>query len=50
LGFRTREVRFLFDEVSVSERGYGAIWNDETDISSEELWEHDMAAEMPESS
>lgn len=48
--FRKLEDRSLFDEVSVGEGGYGAVWDDETDISSEELWEHGMTAEMPESS
>lgn len=36
--------------VGVSEREWKAVWDDEKDISSEELWEHGMTAEMPESS
>lgn len=42
--FRKLEDRSLFDEVDVGEGGYGAVWNDETDISSEELWEHGIKA------
>ena len=30
----------LFDSVSVGPGGYGIIWNDEIDLSCEELWEN----------
>lgn len=36
--------------VGVSEREWKAVWDDETDISSEELQKHGMAAEAPISS
>lgn len=37
----------LFDELGVSEREWKAVWDDETDISSEELQKHGMTAEAP---
>lgn len=40
----------LFDELGVSEREWKAVWDDETDISSEELQKHGMTAEAPISS
>ena len=29
-----------FSEVSVDTGGYGIVWNDELDLSCDELWEH----------
>ena len=40
----------LFDELGVSEREWKAVWDDETDISSEELQKHGMTAKAPISS
>ena len=30
----------IFKQVTVDVGGYGIVWNDELDLSSEELWEH----------
>lgn len=30
----------LFDEAHVGEGGYGVVWNDDLDLSCDELWEH----------
>lgn len=36
-----------FTGVSVDTGGYGIVWNDELDLSSEELWEHGQAVQTP---
>ncbi len=33
----------LFEQVSVDVGGYGISWNDELDLSAEEIWEHGIA-------
>lgn len=34
------EVKNLFEQVQVDSGGYGIFWNDDIDLSSEELWEN----------
>ena len=36
-----------FNEVSVDIGGYGIIWNDDIDLSCDELWEHGITVETP---
>ena len=38
--FRKLEERKLFEKVVVDAGGYGISWDDELDISAEELWEN----------
>ena len=37
----------LFDEVCVDIGGYGVIWNDQIDLSCDELWENGKIAKTP---
>lgn len=37
----------VFHEVSADTGGYGIVWNDELDLSCDELWEHGTAVETP---
>ena len=37
----------LFSSVSVDPGGYGISWNDDIDISCDELWEHGKKTETP---
>lgn len=36
-----------FDSVSVDVGGYGIVWNDDLDLSCDELWENGVAVETP---
>lgn len=36
-----------FADVSVDVGGYGAVWNDDLDLSCDELWEHGEAVTTP---
>ena len=36
--FKTLKNNNLFDEVFVDTGGYGVVWNDQVDLSSEEIW------------
>lgn len=36
-----------FNEVSVDVGGYGIIWNDDLDLSCDELWENGVVVETP---
>ena len=36
-----------FSEVSVDTGGYGIVWNDELDLSCDELWEHGVQVNTP---
>lgn len=38
--FRALTVTGLFNCVKVDSGGYGIVWNDDIDLSSNELWEH----------
>ena len=33
-----KERPYIFEDAEVDEGGYGIIWNDDLDLSSEELW------------
>ena len=37
----------LFESVKVDQGGYGIVWNDELDLSCDELWEHGIEVETP---
>ncbi len=37
----------LFNDVVVDQGGYGVIWNDDIDISCDELWENGISIETP---
>ena len=37
----------LFNSVEVDTGGYGIVWNDEIDLSCDELWEHGIFQETP---
>ena len=37
----------LFFDVSVDVGGYGIVWNDDFDLSCDELWENGVVAETP---
>ena len=43
--FKKLKENELFYEVYVDVAGYGVVWNDEIDISSEELWENGVDIE-----
>ena len=43
--FRNLEKDHLFEDVEVDPGGYGISWNDDLDLSSEELWEHGESVE-----
>lgn len=46
--FRALEqVDGLFQQVDVDAGGYGVSWNDDLDLSSNELWEHGAPVETP---
>lgn len=38
--FKELNNKELFDKVKVDIGGYGIVWNEEVDLSSEEIWEH----------
>ena len=37
----------LFSDVTVDVGGYGIVWNDDLDLSCDELWENGVVAETP---
>ena len=37
----------IFSGVSVDVGGYGVVWNDELDLSCDELWEHGVSVDTP---
>lgn len=45
--FKTLKENDLFYGVYVGPAGYGIIWNDEVDLSCDELWENGKAIETP---
>lgn len=42
-----KENPMTFEEVEVDVGGYGIIWNDDLDLSADELWEHGEEVETP---
>lgn len=45
--FRDLEDVRLFSMVEVDTGGYGIVWNDELDLSCDELWEHGVSVATP---
>ena len=45
--FETLEDGSLFEEVAVDQGGCGIVWNDDADLSCDELWEHGVEVETP---
>ncbi len=41
--FRQLLNQHIFDDVSVDVGGYGIVWNDELDLSCDELWDNGTA-------
>ena len=37
----------LFEDVQVDVGGYGVVWNDELDLSCDELWDHGIEVQTP---
>lgn len=45
--FKQLEDKELFDSVYVAKGGYGIIWNDDIDLSCDELWENGKEIKTP---
>ena len=45
--FKPLENEALFASVAVDVGGYGILWNDDIDLSSDELWEHGVTQTTP---
>ena len=45
--FRELEDENLFSSVQVDQGGYGVIWNDDVDLSCDELWENGIEIATP---
>ena len=45
--FKELKELHLFSEVTVDVGGYGIIWNDDLDLSCDELWENGIVTETP---
>lgn len=45
--FRTLEDDRLFGEVEVDVGGYGIVWNDDVDLSCDELWDNGVTIDTP---
>ena len=45
--FRALQDEGLFASVEVDQGGYGIVWNDEIDLSCDELWEHGVEVATP---
>lgn len=45
--FRTLDDEVLFRDVEVDQGGYGIIWNDDLDLSCDELWENGIEVVTP---
>ena len=45
--FKALEDEALFSQVEVDTGGYGIVWNDDLDLSCDELWEHGRKIETP---
>ena len=43
--FKALEDPLLFSDVQVDTGGYGIVWNDDLDLSCDELWEHGETVE-----
>ena len=47
LAFSALKDEELFASVEVDAGGYGIVWNDDVDLSCDELWEHGVEVETP---
>ena len=45
--FKELKELHLFSEVAVDVGGYGIVWNDDLDLSCDELWENGIVTETP---
>lgn len=45
--FKKLQDSHLFSEVSVDVGGHGIVWNDDLDLSCDELWENGVTVETP---
>lgn len=45
--FAALKDKAFFSEAAVDVGGYGVVWNDDLDLSCDELWEHGMIVETP---
>lgn len=45
--FEELKEQHLFSEVTVDVGGYGIVWNDDLDLSCDELWENGIVTETP---
>lgn len=45
--FRALQDEILFNSVQVDVGGYGIVWNDEIDLSCDELWENGVLEKTP---
>lgn len=45
--FKALEDDSLFGDVRVDAGGYGVVWNDDIDLSCDELWEHGVEQKTP---
>ena len=45
--FKELKEPHLFSEVTVDVGGYGIVWNDDLDLSCDELWENGIATKTP---
>ena len=45
--FRILEDETLFRDVKVDQGGYGIVWNDDLDLSCDELWKNDVELATP---
>ena len=45
--FKALENEAVFDSVSVDTGGYGIVWNDEIDLSCDEIWDNGVTENTP---
>lgn len=45
--FESLRIGHLFEDAQVDAGGYGVIWNDELDLSCDELWDHGVEVQTP---
>lgn len=46
--FKTLKNNNLFGKIYVDAGGYGVVWNDQIDLSSEEIWNHGIETKIDE--
>ncbi len=45
--FESLRIGHLFEDVQVDAGGYGVVWNDELDLSCDEIWDHGVEVQTP---